>query len=572
MDSQPADLLLERRSDPVALIDRAATWQFGARLLPALALREGIPAEFRTIVAVPTLLTTAEAIGQQIQRLEVHHLASPGGELIFALLSDWCDAPTERAEGDAALLAVAASGIARLNRRHGPTAAGARFLLLHRRRVWSAGEGQWLGWERKRGKLHELNRLLRGATDTNFIAVDGNPPAAPETVRYVLTLDADTRLPRETVRRLIGKMAHPLNRPRLDPASARVVEGHAVMQPRVSPSLPVGREGSLFQRCFSAMSGIDPYASATSDVYQDLFDEGSYVGKGIYDVDAFAQALAGRVPDGAMLSHDLFEGVFARAALASDIEVVEEFPSRYDVDALRHHRWARGDWQLLPWMLPRRMLPPWMRAAIPARGAGPAIGRWKMFDNLRRSLSAPAAIAALLAGWALPLHTSLVWTAFVVATLVLPSLIPLAAALLPHRPGLSRGSHLRALGTESGAALIRCLLLLTFLAHQAWLMADAIIRSLIRLGITRRHLLQWVTAAQASIGPRLDLAGFYRRMAGAPALGVLALGIALLSGGAHGRWLRCLLCSGSARRQSRAGRAARQSRSRSPPPTPAPCA
>ena len=174
----------------------------------------------------------------------------------------------------------------------------------------------------------------------------------------MVTLDADTKLPRDTVRRLIGKMAHPLNRPRFDAAAGRVVEGYAVLQPRVTPSLPIGREGSLFQRTFSSMSGIDPYGSAVSDVYQDMSGEGSYAGKGIYDVDAFEAALAGRVPDSTLLSHDLFEGVFARAGLASDVEVVEEFPARYDVDALRHHRWARGDWQLLPWILGRGPRPP----------------------------------------------------------------------------------------------------------------------------------------------------------------------------------------------------------------------
>ena len=199
-------------------------------------------------------------------------------------------------------------------------------------------------------------------------SLDGQPPAVPANVRYVVTLDADTRLPRDTVHRLIGKMAHPLNRPRFDVAASRVVEGHAVIQPRVTPSLPIGREGSLFQRTFSSMNGIDPYASAASDVYQDLFDEGSYVGKGIYDVDAFEAALSGRVPDSTLLSHDLFEGVFARAGLASDIEVVEEFPARYDVDALRHHRWARGDWQLLPWIIGHGPLAP--AASEPRRDPG----------------------------------------------------------------------------------------------------------------------------------------------------------------------------------------------------------
>src|SRR5438067_6694776 len=229
-----------------------------------------------------------------------------------------------------------------------------------------------MGWERKRGKLHELNRLLRGATDTNFHGINGRAPEVPSGVRYVITLDADTRPPRDAARRLVSKLAHPLNHPRFDGATGQVVEGYAVLQPRVTPSLPVGREGSLFQRIFSSLSGIDPYASAVSDVYQDLFGEGSSAGKGIYDIDAFEAALAGRVPDSTLLSHDLFEGVFARAGLASDVEVVEEFPARYDVAALRHHRWARGDWQLLPWIFGRGPIADIDRNG--RRGAMPAIG------------------------------------------------------------------------------------------------------------------------------------------------------------------------------------------------------
>jgi cyclic beta-1,2-glucan synthetase len=510
----------------VALVNRAVTTGFGATLLPALELRDGIPSHLRTLVAVPTLLTTPEAIEEQIERLEVHSLASPEGELHFALLSDWRDAATEKAEGDEALLAVAAAGIARLNQRHGLSLGSDRFLLLHRRRVWNEGERRWLGWERKRGKLHELNRLLRGATDTTFLDLNGVPPAVPADVRYVLTLDADTRLPRDTARRLIGKMAHPLNRPRFDVMAGRVVEGHAVIQPRVTPSLPVGREGSLFQRTVSSISGIDPYAGAVSDVYQDLFDEGSYVGKGIYDVDAFEAALAGRVPDSTLLSHDLFEGVFARAGLASDIEVVEEFPARYDVDALRHHRWARGDWQLLPWILgsgPKA-------SAVRVGSAIPAIGRWKMIDNLRRTLTAPAATLALLGGLALPLNDAVIWSAFLLATIILPTLIPVIGAIIPRRAGVTPESHLRALGGDIRLALTQSALQIAFLAHQAWLMSDAIGRTLIRLLVTRRHLLEWVTAAQATVGPGLDLAGIYRRMASAPLIGVLALVVAWLAG------------------------------------------
>jgi len=491
----------------MALANRSVTRGFGATILPGLELRNGVPAHLRTMVAVPILLTTQAALEEQIERLEIHHLASPEGELHFALLSDWTDAATETVAGDDALLDAAAAGIARLNRRYAPAVGGDRFLLFHRRRVWNEGQQRWIGWERKRGKLHELNRLLRGAADTTFLGVGGRLSAAPAGVRYVITLDADTRMPRETARRLVGKMAHALNQPRFDPVTRRVVEGYGVLQPRVTPSLPIGREGSLFQRIFSSMSGIDPYAAAVSDVYQDLFGEGSYTGKGIYDVDAFEAALEGRVRENTLLSHDLFEGTFARAGLASDIEVVEEFPSRYDVAAARQHRWTRGDWQLLPWIL--------------ARGL-PLIGRWKMLDNLRRSLSAPASVVALLAGWALPLQAAIVWTGFVLSTIALSTLLPVLSAIVPRRARVTARSHLRALAADVRLALSLTALLVVFLAHQAWLMTDAIGRTLFRLLVSHRHLLDWVTAGQAMVSPRLDLPGFYRQMNGGVAIGIVA--------------------------------------------------
>jgi cyclic beta-1,2-glucan synthetase len=502
----------------VALWNRAVTRRLGATLLPALALREGVPSQLRTMIVVPTLLTTKHAVEEELERLEIHFLASPEGEFHFALLSDWVDCPMETSEADDALLKVAADGIARLNVRHGPAEGGARFLLLHRRRVWSEGQKAWMGWERKRGKLHELNRLLRGATDTTFVNVGGRAPPAPAGVRYVITLDADTRLPRDTARRLVGKLAHPLNQARFDPAVGRVVEGYAVLQPRVTPSLPVGREGSIFQRVFSSASGIDPYAAAVSDVYQDLLGEGSYTGKGIYDVNAFEAALAGRVPDGTLLSHDLFEGVFARAGLASDIEVVEEFPSRYDVSANRQYRWARGDWQLLPWIFGRGDA----ARRSPVSSKLSVIGRWKMLDNLRRTLSAPAAVAALLVGWTLPLRGAAVWTAFIVLTIAIPTLLPTLGAVVPRKTGVSLRSHLRALGRDVGLAAWQTALLIVFLAHQAALMTDAIVRTLYRLFVTHRNLLEWVPAAQAKAGSELAVSALYRRMAGAVAIGILA--------------------------------------------------
>ncbi|HVP29069.1 MAG TPA: glucoamylase family protein [Myxococcota bacterium] len=490
--------------------------------LPGLELRGGVPATLRTLVVVPTLLTSREELEGQLEALEVHSLASPDDDLRFVLLSDWVDADAERVPGDDALLDAAVDGIARLNRRHGPARDGDRFLLLHRRRVFSASEGRWIGWERKRGKLHELNRLLRGADDTTFLPVGGRPCTVPPGVRYVITLDADTRLPRGVARRLVGKMAHPLNRPRLDPVTRRVVEGHAVLQPRVTPSLPVGREGSLFQRVFSGPGGMDPYAFVVSDVYQDFFGEGSYSGKGIYDVDAFAAALEGRIPDETVLSHDLLEGIFARAGLASDVEVVEEYPARYEVAAARLHRWARGDWQLLPWILGRGPAATASTGAPPVTRSGvPAVGRWKMIDNLRRTLSAPATFLALVAGFTLEPASAVLWTGFLLATLALPPLLPFFAGLLPRRRGISKRSHLRGVGGDLALALSQVGFLIGLLAQQSWLMGDAIARTLFRLRV-RRRLLEWVTAAQARLGPRLDLPGYYRWMSGGLALGVAA--------------------------------------------------
>ena len=521
--------LLPALDAALLLVNRLITGGFGATLLPGLELRDGVPAHLRTFVAIPTLLTTQAAIEEQIESLEVHHLSNPAGAIHFALLSDWTDAPAESMPGDAALLATAAKGIARLNLRY-PTPDGTdRFFLLHRRRGWNEAQGAWIGWERKRGKLHELNHLLRGSTDTTFVvAAAGAVRSLPANVRYVVTLDSDTRLPRDAIVRLVGKMAHPLNQPRFEAVEGRVVEGYGVLQPRVTPSLPVGAEGSRFQRIFSNNSGIDPYASAVSDVYQDLFGEGSYSGKGIYDIDAFEASLQGRVPDSTMLSHDLFEGTFARSGLASDIEVIEEFPARYDVAAARQHRWARGDWQLLPWMLGM------VKATAPgARGNFlPAIGFWKMFDNLRRTLSAPAAVLSLMVGWTLPLPAALVWTGFVVLAIAMPTLLPAMAALFPRHAKITTRSHLDALWNDTVAAASQTGLLVVFLAHHAWLMADAIGRTLFRLVVSHRRLLEWITAAQSKQSLRAGWPGLYGKMAGSVAVALVAACVVWQSGAA----------------------------------------
>ena len=491
----------------VALVHRLVTLLVAPRLHPKLGLSRGVPPELRSMVVVPTFLTSRADIEEQLERLEVHYLANSEGHLHFALLSDWTDATREHRPGDDELLAALVDGIARLNDTYeGPSGGAPRFFVLHRRRLWNEGEGRWIGWERKRGKLHELNRLLRGATDTTFVPVNGRPPAVPEGVRYVITLDADTRLPKGAAYRLIGAIAHPFNRPRFEPRKGRVVDGYGILQPRITPSLPTGPRSTTFQRIVSGPGGVDPYAAAVSDVYQDLFEGGSYTGKGVYDVDVFEAALEGKVPENALLSHDLFEGVFARAGLLTDIDLFEEFPANYEVAARRHHRWVRGDWQLLPWILGRA------RDAAGRKQSAriPTEGRWKMVDNLRRSLVAPSSLLALVAAWTLPGVPALVWAALIVGSIAVPAFIPVLDNLTPRRSRISKRSHMRAVGRDIFVASSQTVLAVTMLADQALQMADAVARTIWRVYLTRRNLLEWVTAAQAGFGATMTLRAFYR--------------------------------------------------------------
>ncbi len=501
----------------VSLVHRMVPALVQPRLLPKLDLTRGVPPELRTLVVVPMLLTSRDGIEEQVEQLEVHYLSNPEGHLHFALLSDWADAASESIPGDEDLLAALADGIEGLNQRYdGPAGGGSRFLLLHRRRLWNEKEGKWMGWERKRGKLHELNRLLRGAEDTSYIPIRGQPPRVPQGVRYVLTLDADTRLPLSSAYRLVGAAAHPLNRPRLGPGKERVVDGYGILQPRITPSLPTGPESTAFQRIISGPGGVDPYAAAISDVYQDLFEEGSFTGKGIYDVDALEVALEGTIPENAILSHDLFEGLFARAGLVTDVVLFEEFPTNYQLASRRIHRWVRGDWQLLPWIL---------GYARDASGRGPGVsiptrGRWKMADNLRRSLVPPSSFLVAVASWTLSTVPPLPWIGLVLGSVAFPSVLPVLDGLLPRRRGISKRSHVRAVGHDIYVALSQTLLEATMLAHRAWLMADAVVRTLGRLYLTKRNFLEWVTAAQADSGADLRLRTFYRHLRWSVILGV----------------------------------------------------
>ena len=486
------------------------------RLLPKMEFQEGIPRECSTLVAIPALLTSAEETEALLRQLEQHYLSTLDENLHFALLTDFADAPQKDMPGDDALLTQAREGVRLLNQRHG-VGRSMPFHLLHRSREWNPREGVWMGWERKRGKLVELSDLLSGVTTSSYALADESGPL-PE-IRYVITLDADSLLTRGGARRLIATLAHPLNQAEFDPQSGALVAGHTVLQPRVRVK-PTSVNRSILARLFAGDLGLDLYTQAVSDVYQDLFREGSYVGKGIMDVAAFRRSLAGRVPENALLSHDLFEGILGRAGLVTDVVVLEDFPAHYLAYADRWHRWMRGDWQLLPWLLPQ----------VPLEGGGTipndlsALDRWKILDNLRRSLLAPSVLTLLVAGWLWLPGPSLAWTALAVLTPGVAVLSGMALRFRLQRPAAPSLDSLRPLWMD----LARWLLALVFLPFEALLALNAFGITLIRLAFTRRGLLQWIPAASIArfFGKRVPRAATWRRMVSAmiiaPAIGLLA--------------------------------------------------
>jgi cyclic beta-1,2-glucan glucanotransferase len=504
----------------LAVLNWDITHLFEPRILPRMNTASGIPEEARTMVVVPTIFSSEATARELLEKLEVHYLANQDDNIHFALLADFADASSEEMPGDAALIDVALEGIEKLNQRYSEDKL--RFHLFLRRRQWNPNERKWMGWERKRGKLNEFNRLLRGTRDTSFMVQTADEFLLSQ-VRYVITLDSDTQLPRDSARRLVGTAIHPLNRPKLDPHLNRVTYGYGILQPRVSVSLESASR-SRFARIFSGNTGIDPYTTAVSDVYQDLFGEGNYTGKGLYNVQAFGTALANRVPENALLSHDLFESLYARAGLVADIELLDDYPAHYDTYAKRQHRWTRGDWQILRWLF--CTVPDASRRK--RRNDLPLISRWKIFDNLRRSLVAPSLLLWLVAAWTIFPGSPAIWSVFFILTIAFPVYLHVTTSLLIHPRGIPWTSHFWSLWGDITTNTAQVLLSVTLLAHQAYLMAEAIIRTLFRKLISRRHLLEWVTAAQAESGSRHDLAAFVQFMWPAELLALIALSLVAL--------------------------------------------
>jgi cyclic beta-1,2-glucan synthetase len=499
----------------ISTINQLVTAVLPPRLLPSLDLRDGgIPAEFHTVVVVPTLFSTPADVEEALANLEVVYLANRGGHLHFAVLSDFTDAPAEVMPGDAEILAEAQLGIRALNARYAD-ASGSPFFLLHRPRRWNAQQGTWMGWERKRGKLAEFNKLLRGGAQEAFTFLSGDV-AALQSVRYVITLDADTMLPQGAATALVGTIAHPLNRAIHDPDRGRVVAGYGILQPRVAVSLDSAQR-SRFAAILSGQPGVDPYTTAVSDVYQDLYGEGSYTGKGIYDVDAFRLATRGRFPENTLLSHDLIEGNYARAGLTTGITVYDDMPAGYLAHSRRKHRWIRGDWQLLPW-LQRRV--PGPDGPEPNRLS--LLSRWKVLDNMRRSTVEISQLALLFAGWTVLAGSPLRWTLLALGAVAAPWVVSILLALLRPPVDKSWRAYYHAVGVDALNGAQQFALAVTFLPHQVWLSIDAIGRTLWRLLVSRSHLLEWVPAAQSGRQTRETLAEHWRAMWPAVATAVAA--------------------------------------------------
>jgi cyclic beta-1,2-glucan synthetase len=519
-------LLLVGSQLAAALINWLATLLVTPHLLPRMDFSKGIPPTSRTLVVVPTMLASAASIEELAEALEVRFLANRDECLHFGLLTDFRDAHEESLPEDELLVQLARTKIDELNEKYGRSDGRAEediFFLFHRPRRWNPEEGIWMGYERKRGKLADLNALLRDGGQTGgaagFSLVVGDTTILAD-VQYVITLDTDTQLPRDAARQFVGAMAHPLNRPHYDEAKQRVTEGYGILQPRVAISLP-GTNRSRYARLYGGEPGIDPYTRAVSDVYQDVFGEGSFIGKGIYDVDAFEQSLGGRFPENRILSHDLLEGCYARAGLLSDVQLYEDCPSRYSADVSRRHRWIRGDWQLTRWL----------RRRVPDNGASEGIQRqhnplsllsqWKLIDNLRRSLFPAALMLLLLLGWTL-LSPAWLWTLAAVGILLIPYLCALTLDVLRKPPEVLLRQHLAAVLRSTSRHLMQVVFEVACLPYEASFSLDAILRTEWRMLVTRKRLLEWNPSSESNresaTEGHSDLVASFRAMWVAPAI------------------------------------------------------
>jgi cyclic beta-1,2-glucan synthetase len=507
-------LLLGASHLAVALANWLATLAATPRLLPRMDFSGGIPPESRTLVVIPTMLASARNTEDLVEALEVRFLANRDENLRFGLLTDFRDDREETTPEDEPLLRLARKRIEELNEKY-RSAKGDTFFLFHRPRRRNPREGLWMGYERKRGKLADLNSLLRGGAKDPFSLIVGDI-AVLAGVKYVITLDTDTQLPRDSARQMAGAMAHPLNRARYDEDQQRIVQGYGVLQPRVAVSLP-GMNRSRYARLCGSEPGIDPYTRVVSDVYQDVFGEGSFIGKGIYDIDAFELALKGRFPENRILSHDLLEGCYARSGLLSDVLLYEEYPSRYSADVSRRHRWIRGDWQIARWLLPGA--PGLKGSRRKSRLSG--LSRWKILDNLRRSLVSAALTLLLLLGWTV-LSPPWIWTLAVIGTVLIPPWIAFLLTLFQKPVDVLPIQHFAATARAAGRRSAQAAFSFACLPYEAFFSLDAIARTTWRMLLTHRRLLEWNPSGNPDRQSCAELDVSWRTMWFAPTLAVAA--------------------------------------------------
>jgi len=487
-----------------ALVNWLSTFFVKPFPLPRMDYSKGIPPESRSLVIVPAMIINPQNIEDLTEALEVRFLANRDKNLHFGLLTDFKDADREKLEEDDQLVQLVRRKIEELNEEY-PGDNKDTFFLFHRPRKWNARDKIWMGYERKRGKLSDLNSLLRGGPESNFSLIIGNTDFLKK-VKYVITLDTDTQLPRDSARQFIGAMAHPLNKPKYDKARQRVTDGYSILQPRVAYSLP-GTNRSEFARLFGNEPGIDPYTRAISDVYQDLFGEGSFIGKGIYDVDSFEQALKDRFQENRILSHDLLEGCYARSGLLSDVLLFEEYPASYRTDVERRSRWIRGDWQLIPWLFP--VLPKGNGAS--RKNPLSLLSWWKIMDNLRRSLIPSALLLLLISGWII-LQSSWFWTLVVFGIILIPPLLISVVHIFQKPEDVILRQHFKSVGRMVARQLSQAAFFLISLPYEAFYSLDSIFRTTWRLFFSKKRLLEWKSSAKEDHHNRLNLIGAFRTM------------------------------------------------------------
>ena len=495
----------------VAIINWLSTIFTKPYLLPRMNFSKGIPDEYRSMVVVPTILTSSASIADLIEHLEVRFLANRDTNLSFALLTDFKDSDQEKMEEDDILLQYTSSKIIELNKKY-DRRGNDTFFLFHRPRRWNKREKKWMGFERKRGKLGDLNALIQDGDRSPFSLIVGDENVYSK-VKYVITLDTDTQLPRDSAWQMVATMAHPLNHPVYSTKKKRITEGYTILQPRVSNSLNTNGS-TFFSNIHGNEPGTDPYTKATSDVYQDMFQEGSFIGKGIYDVEAFERTLKNRFPLNRILSHDLLEGAYARAGLITDVQLYEGYPSSYITDAYRRHRWIRGDWQIASWLFP-------FVSGIGRKMYGnplTPLSKWKISDNLRRSLVPGALLLLLLFGWIFS-SNPFFWTVTVLSVLFLPSIINFAWQLSRKPADSVFIQHFIYTVRSLKDSLAQHTIDFICLPFEAYNNADAILRTIWRVIVSRKNLLQWNPYSNNSGGQK-TVGALFRIMWFAPLLSI----------------------------------------------------